>query len=216
MNRKPNIFLIGAGLSIDGPSCIPAAWPIIRTFCSWLADGDGKLEQELLTRCYASPERNPFDFIRFEGLMQAIARTMPDIVGALQVLEAWGMPNAFHLTLMKMAQEGDVIVTTNFDTRFEQASEWLDFPLKLFRLSKRSQLPSPGTQLVKLHGSFPYRHRHNNLPRATLNQIGTIGLGFENFPRFRRWFTEQSVGANLYVMGYSASDSFDVVPFACA
>lgn len=211
--RAPrNIFLVGAGISINHPSCIPAAWPIMDVFCQWLSDGEQDIYQQLMHRCSPQHGENPFDFIRFESLIQAVTRIQPEVIQVLKILETYGYPNPYHLSLMDRARQGDLVITTNFDTRLETAAEYLDSPAQVFRLSTKNKRPKANTQLLKLHGSFPYRHNANSRPRATLNQIGNIGLGFEHFPGFREWFGEQTQNANVFVMGYSASDSFDVVP----
>jgi hypothetical protein len=49
-------------------------------------------------------------------------------------------------------------------------------------------------------------------PHATLTQIGKLGLGFERFPEFQNWFRDLTAERHLVIIGYSASDSFDVVP----
>lgn len=39
-------FLVGAGISLDAPSCIPPARPIMDALCGWLAAGDAGSDQE--------------------------------------------------------------------------------------------------------------------------------------------------------------------------
>ncbi|MEO5368665.1 MAG: SIR2 family protein [Magnetococcus sp. DMHC-1] len=209
---EQTVFLVGAGISIDAPSGIPPAHPILRALCRWIAGDDAILADQLLNRCRPSNVRNPFDFIRFEALIQAITLVIPDFLGVLRTVEADGLPNAHHLFLMAEASRGATVLTTNFDTRMEMAAEWMEFDPDRLVLSPRRQRPGKNTRLVKLHGSFPYRRSGRHLPRATLNQIGVIGLGFAHFPGFRNWFSQMTEGRTLYVLGYSASDSFDVVP----
>jgi len=206
------VFLIGAGISIDSPSCIPPAHPILKIFAEWLADGNSELEARLLARCTAGNADNPFDFIRFEALIQQVAFFAPEILRMLATVEKSGMPNAHHLFLMDALNQGATIITTNFDTRFEEAAEWLDMDSRLFTLSSRRKSPPADARLIKIHGTFPHKQKNHCLPRATLNQIGSIGLAFDRFPAFISWFESITKGAKLYVMGYSASDSFDVVP----
>lgn len=206
------VFLVGAGISIDAPSSIPPAHPILKIFAQWLADGNSELEARLLERCTSGSTDNPFDFIRFEALIQQVAFFAPEILRMLAAIEKSGTPNAHHLFLVDALNKGATIITTNFDTRFEEAAEWLDIDSRLFTLSSRHKTPPPDARLIKIHGTFPHKQSNHCLPRATLNQIGTIGLSFDRFPVFRRWFESITEGATLYVMGYSASDSFDVVP----
>ncbi|WP_459873620.1 SIR2 family protein, partial [Endothiovibrio diazotrophicus] len=206
------LFLVGAGISLDTPSCIPPARPITRLFCDWIAAGDEELAAALLERCAPRHDHNPFDFIRFESLIGAIDRITPGIVQQLRGLERAGTPNAHHLFLAAAIARGARVITTNFDTRLEEAAQWQEHDPGLMVLSDRRRVPRESHRLIKLHGSFPENGRRRSLPRATLNRIGEIGLGFDHYPGFRDWFAEATAGATLYVLGYSASDSFDVVP----
>lgn len=206
------VFLVGAGISIDAPSSIPPAHPILKIFAQWLADGNKELEARLLERCTSGATDNPFDFIRFEALIQQVAFFAPEILRMLATIEKSGTPNAHHFFLVDALDKGATIITTNFDTRFEEAAERLEIDSRLFTLSSRRKSPPTDARLIKIHGTFPHKQSNHCLPRATLNQIGTIGLSFDRFPAFRRWFETITEGAVLYVMGYSASDSFDVVP----
>lgn len=153
---------------------------------------------------------NPYQFLRFEGLIQAIAAIDPNIFHFLEATQAYGAPNRNHRWLASMALEGAIILTTNFDTRIEQAAG--EAELSTFVLSATRRAPAQSDRLIKLHGSFPWKRGRNVTPHATLTQIGKLGLGFERFPEFRDWFRRTTAGKQLIVIGYSASDSFDVVP----
>ncbi len=206
-----NIFLVGAGLSVNYPSSIPFAFNITQEIIKWLAQGSQELEQKILSLCSASPDKNPFDFIRFEGLIQTISLIVPDFTKSLSTIEVHGIPNIFHLSLMKRLAQGDNILTTNFDTRFEKAALWLDLNITQTILSNDSQFEKDhiNHDFIKLHGTFGSK---DNLPCAKLNQIGLSGLAFDNFPNFRNWFSKITKGKNFYILGYSGLDSFDVVP----
>ena len=153
---------------------------------------------------------NPYQFLRFEGLIQAIAAIDSNVFHFLETTQAYGAPNRNHRLLARMAMEGATILTTNFDTRIEQAAG--EAELSTFVLSASRRAPAPSDRLIKLHGSFPLKRGRNVTPHATLTQIGKLGLGFERFPEFRDWFRTTTAGKQLIVIGYSASDSFDVVP----
>lgn len=212
MDYTQKIFLVGAGISISLPSGIPPAWPIIDIFCRWIAGGD-KQEAKILRNCCSPMNKyNPFDFIRFESLIGAIEQIAPGTLNILRFLEEDGIPNSQHMFLAAAAEKGSRIITTNFDTRIETAAEWQDIELDTFVLSGKKRIPKKQNKLIKLHGSFPMNGKRRVLPRATLNRIGEIGLTFSHYKGFRKWFSKITQGATIYVLGYSASDSFDVVP----
>ncbi|MEG3617265.1 SIR2 family protein [Magnetovibrio sp. PR-2] len=206
-------FLVGAGISIDSPSCIPPAGPILDVIFEWLSAGDQTLLDRLHERARPGNRHTPFDFLRFEAVIQAIAQPTPSIVKHLRVLETAGVSNSTHLFLALLSQRGNRILTTNFDTRFEETEDFNEVPCQTHLLSPRAQVPPSDTNLIKLHGSFPRPMRGgNHNPKATLNQIGSIGLAFEHMPKFVDWFVTDCAQKTLFVMGYSSSDSFDVVP----
>jgi hypothetical protein len=203
------VVLAGAGVSIEEPSGIPAAWGLLELLLKWVTP-DGAARAELARRMTPGSQFNPYHFLRFEGFVQAVAEIDPNIFYYLESTQTVGGPNLNHRLLARMALAGATVVTTNFDTRIEQAAgEGL---LPTFVLSSKRKAPNPNDRLVKVHGSFPWRRGRNVTPRATLTQIGKLGLGFERFPAFQDWYRQATTGKHLVVIGYSASDSFDVVP----
>jgi tetratricopeptide (TPR) repeat protein len=203
------VVLAGAGISVEEPSGIPAAWGLLDALLKWAAP-TGRARGELTGRMAPGSDFNPYRFLRFEGFIQAVAEIDPNIFYYLESTEAFGGPNANHRLLAEMALRGATIITTNFDTRIEQAVG--NRYLSTFVLSPKRRVPTASDRLIKIHGSFPWRRGRNVTPRATLTQIGKMGLGFEHFPEFRDWFRKATVGKHLVVVGYSASDSFDAVP----
>jgi len=206
------VFLVGAGVSIDSPSGVPPAWPVIELLCRWIVGRNGARVNALLDRCRPGNTSNPFQFIRLEALLGAIEPVAPQALSALRLLETHGLPNAHHRFLAGAVLSGARLITTNFDTRIEEGLRRLNSRAECFVLSSSNPVPLRGSRFVKIHGSFPYGPGRRSGPRATLNGIGGIGLGFSHFPRFVRWFEETTRDARMFVLGYSASDSFDVVP----
>lgn len=202
-------MVAGAGISVEEPSGIPAAWGILESLLKWVAP-DAKVRAKLSQRMTPDSRFNPYHFLRFEGFIQAIAQLDPNIFYYLESTQSYGGPNLNHRLLARMALGGATVLTTNFDTRIEQAAGHA--PLPTFVLSSRRRAPGPDDRLVKVHGSFPWKRGRNVTPRATLTQIGKLGLGFERFPAFCDWLGAVTAGKHLVVVGYSASDSFDVVP----
>src|SRR2546423_3528417 len=203
------VVLAGAGVSTEEPSGIPAAWGLLEMLLKWVAP-KAETHADLARRMTPGNQFNPYHFLRFEGFIQAVAEIDPNIFYYLESTQAFGGPNLNHRLLAEMALGGATVITTNFDTRIEQAVG--DRSLSTFVLSSKRRVPSPMDRLIKIHGSFPWMRGRNVTPRATLTQIGKLGLGFERFPEFQDWFRALTTGKHLLVIGYSASDSFDVVP----
>lgn len=214
MQFDRHIFFVGAGISVDPPSHIPAAGPICEFLMRWLSGGDKDVYETLRERSRPGSSHNPYDFVRFEALIHRIAQLDPRIVTQLALLETYGSPNAHHLFLATALRGGASVVTTNFDNRIELAGVLLDWRVPVMRLSRRSPVPPEAAILVKLHGSFPsFRDYSAHSAKASLPRIGSLGLAFARYPRLQRWFASVTAGRLLHVLGYSASDSFDVVPF---
>jgi tetratricopeptide (TPR) repeat protein len=208
-----HVFLVGAGISIDPPSHIPPAAPICDFLMQWLSGGDNDVYERLRERSRPGNSHNPYDFVRFESLIHRIAQVDPGITTQLALLETYGFPNAHHIFLAMALRGGASVITTNFDNRIELAGALLDWSVPVLRLSRRSPAPSGHGTLVKVHGSFPaFRDYSAHSARASLPRIGSLGLAFSRYPRLRRWFASATTGRRLHVLGYSASDSFDVVP----
>jgi hypothetical protein len=209
MEPSQVVVLAGAGVSIEEPSGIPAACGLLDALLKWVAP-DGNLRAGLARRMTPGSHFNPYHFLRFEGFIQAVAELDPNVFYYLESTQSYGGPNRNHCLLARMALGGATVLTTNFDTRIEQAAGVSFLPT--FVLSSRRRVPGPGERLIKVHGSFPWKRGRNVTPRASLTQIGKLGLGFERFTAFRDWFGAVTAGKTLVVVGYSASDSFDVVP----
>jgi len=207
-------ILAGAGISLDHPSRLPAAYPIMHAVVDALAP-TSEIRDALRIACSADRNdlRGPNNFLRMERLLSLVyhSGSMPRAIGELATAES---PNDLHFALAHMASLGAIILTTNFDCLIEKACEELGMPWRLVVDDKDyEQLlsQSPGQDvclIVKLHGSAD---RPSSI-QTTLDQVGRGRLG---------WSAEKSKGAairdiltrrNLLVLGYSGSDDFDVVP----
>lgn len=213
MHLDRHIFFVGAGISVDPPSHIPPAGPICDFLMRWLSGGDTDVYDRLRERSRPGSSHNPYDFVRFEALIHRIAQLDPGIITQLALLETYGFPNAHHVLLAMALRGGASVVTTNFDNRIELAGALLEWSVPVMRLSRKSSAPPEEAILVKVHGSFPsFRDYSAHSARASLPRIGSLGLAFGRYPRLRNWFASVTAGRHLHVLGYSASDSFDVVP----
>ena len=220
LNSKLNdiVFLVGAGISLEQPSNIPIGSSIIEQLLKWIAPDDDTYN---LLKKYSdgTNKKTPFDILRFELLLDEINEVDSAILDLLQILQNSGYPNFYHYFLSLAISKGSFVITTNFDTRIEEASEDLNIPIKRYIVSTSKQDPFDATyNFLKLHGSFLDSKKlikNPNLssnPIANLSQVGKIGFAFNNLETFKKQLVSRLSNKILVVVGYSASDSFDVIP----
>lgn len=203
------IYVVGAGVSVDAPSSIPPAFLILDEVLKWIADVDQKLASEIRACVFLKPTANPFSLLQFEAIIEAIGNVVGDILPTLTEIAKFGAPNLTHHVLAREIARGARVITTNFDTRIETACALAGIDPALQVLNLTSPTVSNACRLLKLHGSF---RPALEAPWATLLRIGNAGIGFSRFPQLEPWFRTHSAGGELIVLGYSASDHFDVVP----
>ena len=100
-------FLVGAGCSIDPPSCLPAGRAMMDAIIDYTC---ATSEIEKIKK---------LEDLRFEQLIEIIRdRLDPD----LKVIDYYGLcdkPNLQHLFLAEMIKNGHFAMTTNFDFLIE-------------------------------------------------------------------------------------------------
>ena len=221
--RSPSntTLLVGAGVSVDSPSSVPLAEPIMDLLCEWLSRGApdvraalDHLRQPARAR---KPYRGPYATLRFELLLEWITYVEPRILDVLATTVQCGSPNRWHKWIADMVSRGAQVLTTNFDTRIEDACRRMGVSCTTVVLARHA--PPVGAlrdaQLIKLHGSFADRRpfvRPSTAPVATLRQMSRWGLGYERLGPARDELLRMIGDRTLIVCGYSGSDSFDVMP----
>lgn len=83
-------LVVGAGISVDAPSCIPAAAAIVAALSEWLGDGDPQ-QVDRARRAMTARGNNPYALVRFEQVWQTLDSIMPGISRALESLELFGV-----------------------------------------------------------------------------------------------------------------------------
>lgn len=202
------VYLVGAGISVDEPSGVAGVPDLLDLIFAKTQVRGGPSRDVYWRAATIAPAHNPFGALRFEAVIQALAEVAPDVRKALPLMCAHGEPNACHRFLASELGKGATVLTTNFDRHIEIACERQNVECRPCVLSSRRTCPSVGDRFVKLHGTFGI----GAAPRATLLAIGRVGLGFDRFPQLRTWLEARAQDCELIVMGYSASDHFDVVP----
>jgi hypothetical protein len=217
LDLSRSIILVGAGISIDPPSGIPAAAGLLEVLVDWICASAPELRAQLAEALaapdYREPFEGPYSTTRFELLLEWIRYIEPDIYDALATLDDCGLPNLWHLHVASAIRRGAVVLTTNFDTRLEEACRELQFEPAVAVISSARTSASRLTDanIIKLHGSFPLPGRRCT-PIGTLSQISRFGLGYERLRLLVERVGELLEHRALVVCGYSGWDSYDVVP----
>jgi hypothetical protein len=150
-------------------------------------------------------------------MLEWIAYVEPRILDVMASCVQWGAPNRWHWWIADMVARGARVLTTNFDTRIEDACRTRGVPCTTVILSRHAPpvCDLRDAQLVKLHGTFADRPpfvRPSTAPVATLRQMSRWGLGYERLGPSRDELLRMLGDRTLMVCGYSGSDSFDVMP----
>lgn len=214
-------FLVGAGISIDAPSYIPAAQPLGDLLVDWICEPAPKLRPFLDGLRQPATVRQPyqgvFASLRFELMLQWLDFYVPEVMDCLSFFDLTGYPNKWHFILAEAMHAGATVLTTNFDTRIEEACSDIDVEVRDVILSDRNLHPESirRANLVKLHGSFEstkaFTLRRKTRPVISLNQISRLGFGYNREVHVAEALRSHLNGRDLIVAGYSAWDSYDVV-----
>ncbi len=210
-------FLVGAGCSMDAPSCLPVGYPMMEAIVKYT--------------CAESEVKKILDMeeLRFEALVELVRdRLDPN----LKIIDFYGLcdkPNVQHFFLAEMIKKGNFVITTNFDFLIEHALLQSDVPkdeIKVLitkndfeKFNNPYDLFEQGKKtLYKIHGStqntITGEETRDSLI-ATIQAFGSNKEGLNVFqvePFKRKLFDNISGGRSLVVMGYSGSDDFDIVP----
>ncbi|MFX1446177.1 MAG: tetratricopeptide repeat protein [Promethearchaeota archaeon] len=210
-------FLVGAGCSVDAPSCLPAGKSMMEAIINFVC-ADSEIEKIL-----------KLEDLRFEQLVEIVRDHLDN---ELKVIDYYGQcdkPNIQHFFLVEMIKNGHFVMTTNFDFLIEYALQQSGLPKNKIipvitrgdfeRFSDPQELFNIGKKaLYKVHGStqniITGEETRESLI-ATIQAFGSNKEGLNVFqvePFKRELFDNISNGRSLVVMGYSGSDDFDIVP----
>ncbi|MHA1453331.1 MAG: tetratricopeptide repeat protein, partial [Promethearchaeota archaeon] len=210
-------FLVGAGCSVDAPSCLPAGKPMMKAIIEHSCV-ESEVEKIIA-----------MENLRFEQLVEIVR---DELDPNLKIIDYYGLcdkSNSIHSFLAEMISLGHFVITTNFDYLIEYA-------LLELGIIKEHIIPvitkedfdnfSDPDQLVRL-GRFPVYKIHGSPHNiitdkdtkdslvATIQAFGSGKEGesvFQLEPHKRLLFENITEGRSLVVMGYSGSDDFDIVP----
>jgi len=210
-------FLIGAGCSIDAPSCLPAGRKMMDEIIKYIC------EESEVDRVLGVKD------LRFEALIELFRDFLDkDLI----VIDYYGLcdkPNLQHFFLADMINKGNFVMTTNFDFLIEYAILQLGIPkndIKIVitrRAFEKHNDPNDlfirgFKTLYKIHGSSKNVIKDKDIKDtlvATIQAFGSNKDGMNVFqvePFKKAFFENITKNRSLVVMGYSGSDDFDVVP----
>ena len=210
-------FLVGAGCSIDAPSCLPAGPPMMEAIINYTcAESEIKKILEL-------------EELRFEQLVEILRDNLDP---ELKIIDYYGQcnkPNLQHFFLADMIKKGHFVMTTNFDFLIERALQQSGIPKSAIipvitkhdfeEFSNPSELFKKGKKAVfKIHGSTKNIITEETTRDSLVATIQALGLGkegenmFQVEPFKRPLFDNISNDRSIVIIGYSGSDDFDIIP----
>jgi len=210
-------FLVGAGCSVDVPSCLPAGRAMMEAIINYTC-ADSEIDKLL----------NLKD-LRFEQLVEIVRDRIDPELKVIDYYTQCDKPNLQHFFLAQMVKKGNFVMTTNFDFLIEHAmlnsgiQREVIIPVitknDFSKYNNPSDLFLDGKKtLYKVHGStknlITEEITKDSLV-ATIRAFGSNKEGINVFqvePFKRELFINISNNRSLITMGYSGSDDFDIVP----
>ncbi|MBN1801317.1 MAG: tetratricopeptide repeat protein [Candidatus Lokiarchaeota archaeon] len=213
-------FLVGAGSSLDPPSCLATAKSMMKAILLHACP------KEELQKLYHLVNKRK---IRFEQLIDIIRDHMDNELKIIEYYDQSTTPNKQHYFYAQMLLKGNFIMTTNFDSLIERALINLGVDKSKIKCvitkkdflkhSNPAKLYEKGTKtLYKIHGSTQNLINGQNTKDsliATIHAFGTDKEGLNTFqvePFKKPLFVNISKNRSLIIMGYSGSDDFDILP----
>ncbi|MEX0806076.1 MAG: SIR2 family protein [Candidatus Binatia bacterium] len=215
------VLLVGAGVSYSQPSNFPTGSAFMSTVLKKCAVDDST---KILLDDLCDNKRSDGNWLRFEGLLEVLARFVDKELGVLKMYAGnqkgdnqfdGGIPNDNHGFLASLIRAGHYVVTTNFDVLIEKA---MNPSNKGFvtedQWEKFTAGANPGS-LLKIHGSLlrfengGWVWNDGEHPAAPVVTLRRVSRTRQSIVR-RNKFGELLGDFPLLVVGYSASDDFDV------
>ncbi|MCJ1697601.1 hypothetical protein MT349_17605 [Rathayibacter caricis] len=190
---RETIFLTGAGISVDPPSCGPSGIELtFDAMTTFFEDGAWKKVTKAL-RIAGAPDGVP----RLETILDVVMNSYPpDVVGPFLRDRLDVPPNPNHYLFAEHCFRGGRHVTANVDTAIETAyaQAYQDTPETILHLHRSLDA---GTGFDKIGLSLPVIE--NGLAPDIAAELDQILLN--------------KTARTLVVAGYSSSDYFDVIPY---
>ena len=210
-------FLVGAGISMDPPSCVPSARMFVNELFKYYAP-----EEEIETLL-------SFESLRYEFLVEKVQNLFDKELKFLDYLSKAKEPNSIHIFLANMIMRYNYVITTNFDYLIERALKkkldvypaFHDYHKKVMVIITKEDYQKKVSfqfPIIKIHGSkwdvIKGRLTKDSLV-TTIRALGREREKGETFaiePYKKPLINEVMNGRDLVIMGYSGSDDFDISP----
>ncbi|MFX1412117.1 MAG: tetratricopeptide repeat protein, partial [Promethearchaeota archaeon] len=209
-------FLVGAGISIEPPSCLKSAVEIVKT---------------LVKLCVTDQEVNKIlslQDLRYETVVEFIQKYFDKELKIIDFFEKFTQPNIHHYCLAHSIRKGHQLITTNFDYLIEFALlNILEDKMKILPIITRNDFMNyadPNTivkegrfPIYKIHGSKKNIITNEDTRDSLITTISALGrdrdektFAIEDYkkPALVNLLEKRT----LFVMGYSGSDDFDISP----
>ncbi|MHA2094438.1 MAG: tetratricopeptide repeat protein [Candidatus Hodarchaeales archaeon] len=198
-------LLVGAGCSIDNPSCLPAGYAMMESLINHAcheSDINGIIELMKSGQ------------LRFETLVEIIRDQLDP---NLDLIDYYGMcdkPNIQHFFIAEMIKKGNFVMTTNFDHLIEYALNHSGVPnesiIPVITREDFEVYANPYDQLTIITQQPTKDSLIATIQAFGSNKEGENVFQLEAFkqPLFENITKERS----LVIIGYSGSDDFDIVP----
>jgi tetratricopeptide (TPR) repeat protein len=214
------VFFVGAGISLDSPSNLPSTGTFIDAILRQAFEDESDREEIRQFINPASPKRLvDGHYLRFETFIEAVTSIGND--SSLDLLRCFSVceePNRNHSMLAALIGLGHYVVTTNFDCLIEIACGRLgiDCCQVIYESDFGRYLEAPELHrntLFKIHGSFTKNGHHStDSMNATLSSLAALGDQMSRAPNKKKVLKELIGTHPVIVLGYSGSDTFDIVP----
>ncbi|MHA2037832.1 MAG: tetratricopeptide repeat protein, partial [Promethearchaeota archaeon] len=217
LDDKNLTFLVGAGCSVESPSCQPRTKAMMEAIIRYMC-AESEFEKIL-----------NLENLGFETLLAIIQDQFDPDLKILDYFELCDKPNIQHYFLAEMINKRNIVLTTNFDFLIESAlielntpkkqivpiitgKDFLKFrdPLKLIKKKKNI--------IYKVHGSTKNVITNEDTRDSLINSILAIGLNKEKSDIFKLQPTKYlslkktMKDRSLVIMGYSGTNDFDIIP----
>lgn len=217
LNSEDLTFLVGAGCSVDLPSCLPSGRKMMDAIIDYTC---AKSEIENIRK---------LEDLRYEALVEIIRDNLDNNLKLIDYFGKCDTPNLQHFFLTEMIKKGNFVMTTNFDFLIEYALiqsgvekssiipvitkddfEMYKNPEKLFQDGKKA--------VYKIHGSTRNIITGQSTKESLIATLQAFGSNKEGENVFQLEYFKRPLfiniinGRSLIVMGYSGRDDFDIVP----
>ena len=210
-------FLVGAGCSVDKPSCLPAGRAMMDSIINYTcASSEIDKIKELKE-------------LRFEQIIEIVRDRLDN---DLKIIDYYGLcekPNVQHFFLVDMIKKENFVITTNFDFLIEYGLLGSKIPKDeivpvitkedFIKYDNPYEIINEGKKPVyKIHGSTRNIIENKSTKDSLIATIKAFGSNKEGKNVFQLESFKQPLFSNitndrsLVIMGYSGSDDFDVVP----